>query len=312
MNTILPKFVDFNSRTSFYKTNSTYMPNAKAQIIVFVCYLIILGFGLFVLVNLNHANNEMDKKTTTTKDSQQLRILQQSKDSATTKDSIVKDFFVNMLGLVICGLVICAIIGGPMLYAGKTNTENANTNKYYATGFHITNTNLMASTGLIKSNEDPSGNLDPHKNYHLAKYHVYVDLINAKPKGLYSEYITNQTPVDVPLIQTIHNGWDANGKYLDNDNKYNIVYLGYMRNGKFIPNYRNIKVVKIFMDYQDYIKRHHLESKFKHHFSFEVSHDYITKNHNPVLVVVGDNDFTLYYKNAKITKDSDIIASEGS
>ena len=53
------------------------MPNAKAQIIVFVCYLIILGFGLFVLVNLNHANNEMDKKTTTTKDSQQLRILQQ-------------------------------------------------------------------------------------------------------------------------------------------------------------------------------------------------------------------------------------------
>lgn len=217
-----------------------------------------------------------------------------------------------MLGFVICGLVICVIVGGPMLYADKTNAENANTNKYYATGFHIINTNLMASTGLIKSNEDPSGNLDPHKNYHLAKYHVYVDLINAKPKGLYSEYITNQTPVDVPLIQIIHNGWDANGKYLDNDNKYNIVYLGYMRNDKFIPNYRNIKVVKIFMNYQDYIKRHHLESKFKHHFSFEVSHDYTTKDHNPVLVVVGDNDFTLHYKNAKITKDSDIIASEGS
>lgn len=306
MNTILPKFVDFNSKTAFYKTNGPYMPNAKAHIIGFVCCLIIMGFGLFLCVNLTHANNEMDKKTTTTKDPTT------TKDSTTTKNSIVKTFFVSMLGLVICSLVTCAIIGGPMLYAGKTNAENANTNKYYATGFHITNTNLMASTGLIKSNEDPSGNLDPHKNYHLAKYHVYVDLINAKPKGLHSEYITNQMPVNVSLIQTIHNGWDADGKYLDNDNKYNIVYLGYMKNGKFKPNYRNIKVVKIFMDYQDYIKRHHLENKFRHHFSFEVSHDYTTKEHDPILVVIGDNDFTLHYKTSKITKNSNIVTSEGS
>ena len=291
MNTILPKFVDFNSRTSFYKTNSTYMPDNKTSTIVLVCVVIVaVSILLTIVINVNAANAGWDEN-----------------DSSTTEDSSVEDF-----SAILTGAVAMAIVCGAAFYINKTQTKNVDTNRYYATGFHIANTNLMASTYSVKSNKNPSGNLDPRKNYHLANYYVYVDLINPQPKGIKAKYTISQTPIGLPMVQTIYGGWGVNGKHLDNDNKMSIIYLGQMKNGKFIPNYRNAKVVKIFMDYQKFIKTQQLENKFKHHFSFEVSHDYTTKNQDPVLVVVGDNGFTLHYKNDKITKNSDIIASEGS
>ena len=177
--------------------------------------------------------------------------------------------------------------------------------KYNSSGFTIANTNLIASS----HNE----NLKPYKNYHESDYDIYVDLVNAKPKGINEKYVVKQTPVGYPMLQTIYSGMNnKRGHKLINeveDEKQSIIYLGQMKQSKFIPNYRNAKVVNIFLDYQKYIKKHHLESKFKNHFSFEVSDRVTKERHDPVLVVIGDHRFTLYYKKDDVKKDSDIIQS---
>ena len=286
MNTILPKFLDFNNKTAFYKTNSSYT-NSLFGIVMSICAIIII-LCVWVLISIH--SDEYTKFS--------------NYISNYIKAHNLKFLLRSILRIMICtGVVILVCL------MSKNIRDTENMSKYYTHGFHITNTNLMASKYQVTStddNDDISSNLDPHKNYHISKYHVYVDLINAKPKGMHSKYVINQTPVDAPMVQTIYGGWFG-GTHINNDNKYSIIYLGYMKNGKFIPNYGNMKITKIFMDYQDYIKKHHLESKFKHHFSFEVSHNYTTKDHDPVLVVIGDNGFILHYKNDKITKDSDIV-----
>ena len=138
-------------------------------------------------------------------------------------------------------------------------------------------------------------------------------MVNAKPKGINEKYVVKQTPVGYPMLQTIYSGMNnKRGHKLINeveDEKQSIIYLGQMKQSKFIPNYRNAKVVNIFLDYQKYIKKHHLESKFKNHFSFEVSDRVTKERHDPVLVVIGDHGFTLYYKKDDVKKDSDIIQS---
>ena len=175
--------------------------------------------------------------------------------------------------------------------------------KYNSSGFVIANTNLIASP----HNEE----LEPYKNYHKADYDVYVDLVNAKPKGINEKYVVKQTPIGYPMLQTIYSGINNKREHkLINDiedEKQSIIYLGQMKYGKFVPNYQNAKVVNIFMNYQKYIKKHHLESKFKHHFSFEVSSKVTNGRHDPVLVVIGDHGFTLYYEKDDVKKDSDII-----
>lgn len=203
-------------------------------------------------------------------------------------------FFTGILPIV---LSIACIV---MLFI----TANDN-DEYNSSGFAIANTNLIASP----HNEE----LEPYKNYHESDYDVYVDLVNAKPKGINEKYVVKQTPVGYSMSKAIYSGIDNKiGHRLideEEDEKQSIIYLGKMKHGKFIPNYQNAKVVSIFMNYQKYIKKYHLESKFKNHFSFEVSDRVTKERHDPVLVVIGDHGFTLYYKKDDVKKDSDIIQS---
>lgn len=272
MNTILPNFIDFNNRTAFYKTNSPYTSNMQNTIVTFVGVATIIIMMIYAF------------------------------------KSIDKSMIISCVNLTLLTVVTVVFI----YLFNNVSDNNFNTNQYYTHGFHITNTNLIASAYQVDPNNDnPYGdmdpNMDPHKNYHISKYYVYVDLINTRPKGMYSDYVINEMPADLSMAKIIYGGWSSNNEHVDKDNKYNIVYLGYMENGKFIPNYQNTKIVHIFMEYQKYIKKHHLESKFKNHFSFEASHVYMTKNHNPVLVIIGDNDFTLHYKNDDIAEDLNIV-----
>lgn len=70
--------------------------------------------------------------------------------------------------------------------------------KYNSSGFTIANTNLIASS----HNE----NLKPYKNYHESDYDVYVDLVNAKPKGINEKYVVKQTPIGYPMLRAIYSG----------------------------------------------------------------------------------------------------------
>lgn len=260
MNTILPKFVDFNNKNAFYNS-SRWKPTPNPIYMYIFAILVIVGI-IISIIGLR-------------------------KDIKTHVSAI--DVMLAFLGVMMIFFHIY----------DKTNNLSIAAN-YTDGGFKIAQTNLMASPYKILSKKD-NKSLKPNKNYHSSDYYVYVDLINAKPMGINKNYVINQTSA----VYDESNGYS----HTKNDNRENIVLLGHMKNNTFIPNYKNKKIVHTFMNYVKYIKKHKLESKFKHHFSFEVSDVYFTKNHDPVLVMIGDNKFTLHYKNNFVVKDTDIIQS---
>ena len=282
MNTILPRFLYFNNKVAFYKVNlPTFLTGDNLILFTVIILIVMFIFWLTSILRWLHSmctssNNELFHKSL----------------------AIISSVF-GILTILISAVLI--------------RTELDLENDYTSHGVAIPNTNLMATPYQVEPPKDDETDnssdirLDPNKNYRGTNYYVYVDLINHKPSGIDSKYVINQTPVNAPFIQTIYGGWRGiGGTQVRNDNSKNIIYLGQMKNGKFIPNYKNTKIVHIFMEYQKYIIRHKLENKFKHHFNFEVSYKYFTKNNDPVLTVVGDNAFTLHYKNSKMNKDNDI------
>lgn len=254
MNTILPKFVDFNYKTSFYK-GATLWPESVISMIAII--LLASTFIILCIVTIMPYKPLKSKPT--------------------------KWFLTGMLTLSAALLLL-------KIYA---TGENCSTSEQYNhSGFKIANTNLMALPYNISTNIPTTMALD--KNYRKANYYVYVDLAETKPTGLKNKsYVVNEA-----AAATINSR--------NCDPAKTIICLGQMKNGRFIPNYKNTKIVHVFTEYQRYIKKHQLESKFKHHFNFEISHQYFDNNNDPVLVAIGDDNFTLHYKKGRVTHDPDI------
>lgn len=134
---------------------------------------------------------------------------------------------------------------------------------YNTDGFKITNTNLIAMNEKNNGINDIKNKIEPNKNVKQNHYEIYVNPERQKTVA--------------------HN-------YLD-------TYLGKMTNGKFKPN--NNQLGRIFAAYQRYIKSHHLEKHFKKQMLFIDSDKYATTDQSIAYVLVGDNDYTLHFKNAK-------------
>lgn len=271
MNTILPKFINFNSNNAFYNSSNWKPAPDPIYMIIFVI-LVIVG----IIIGIIGWRRYTKAKSQDIKD----------------------DISTNLWGIEIA--IVFASICLLICYVGDNVNNSSIKDDYTSGGFKIAQTNLMASPYKILSKEDHK-TLKPNKNYHKSDYYVYVDLINAKPTGIDSDYVINQMSI-------VHDRLNSY-TYAENDDDKSIILLGHMKNGTFIPNYKNKKIVHTFMNYVNYIKKHKLESKFKHHFSFEVSDVYFTKDHEPVLVMIGDNKLTLHYKNNKAVKDTDIVQS---
>ena len=343
MNTILPKFVDFNSETAFRPITQSYFYNNVQQYVSYIIAIITIVILAALIFVMAHA-----------------RVNPTSYVGSDFIADVCAGFFSVFVGIlpfiisfimthnwwpniskiiiIICGLLIilfCQIlleerrlrlinicksilvtmVTGFILLAGciflvnnKLNSKNYMTNveKYNTTGFKINNTNLIAAPYKISTKltkYENTHNLDPVKDYHKDNYYVYVDLANPRPKGIATKQITYKTAINTRTMKSSQNENNSN-------RKMNIYYLGQMKNGSFVPNYENIKVTHAFMGYQKYIKVHQLESKFKQHFSFKLSYKYLADNENPTLIVVGDNGFNLHYKNAKGFSYSSIVQSE--
>lgn len=283
MNTILPKFVDFNNKTAFTDI-SNWQPTPDL-IYMNICKVLVAVVIIIFVISIA------------------IRVA----PSFGNKSHIVNDNINNYLLFTEIVLILFIVIMHAFSIMAKGNNLSIE-DDYNEGGFKIAQTNLMAAPYKISATANDTFDnkaIKPNKNYHSSDYYVYVDLINTKPTGIDSDYVINQTPVDAPMVQIIHNG-----SYAENDNSKSTIFLGHMKNGTFIPNYKNKKVAHTFVNYLKYIKKHQLESKFKHHFSFQVSDVYFTEEHAPVLVVVGDNKFTLHYKNNKPVKDADIVQSK--
>lgn len=145
----------------------------------------------------------------------------------------------------------------------STSHYNNQVNNYNTAGFKITNTNLIALSEKNDSINDIKDKIEPNKNVKQNHYEVYVNPDKQKPVA--------------------HN-------YLD-------VYLGKMTNGKFKPN--NNQLGRTFAAYQQYIKKHHLENHFKKKMLLIDSDKYATIDQSIAYVLVGDDDYTLHFKNAK-------------
>lgn len=192
------------------------------------------------------------------------------------KHIILKHFSLILLYVIsVCSILILLVIN----------------RDYNERGFKIPNTNLMASSSKLPTNFN-TDNLSLFENRRKSDYYLYVNLTDAKNTGI-KKNITNETTANASVI---------------NDNNASI-YLGKMVNGKFLPNNKNSKVAHSFSDYQSYIINHKLEHHFKHHFSFEISQRYFTKGDDPMLIAVGDNNFTLHYKHNSEEKYDNIIQS---
>ena len=264
MNAILPKFIDFNSNNAFYNS-SNWKPTPDPIYMIIFVILVIVGIIIGII-----------------------ELWLYTKDKSHDTEDVIE------VAIVVASIVM--LIG----YFCDDAYNSSIAADYTSGGFKIAQTNLMASPYKILSKEVHK-TLKPNKNYHNSDYYVYIDLINAKPTGIDSDYVINQMSI-------VHDRLNSY-THAENDDDKSIILLGQMKNGTFIPNYKNKKIVHTFMNYVNYIKKHKLESKFKHHFSFEVSDVYFTKDHEPALVMIGDNKLTLHYKNNNAVKDSDIIQS---
>ena len=247
MNTILPKFIDFNSNTSLYKGAHLW---PAMSILIITTAITVLG-----LIGLYYWSR--------------------------SQKNISMKWYITIAFALLCVILVpnfCTL-----------DHNRVTSKRYNYLGFKIANTNLMATPYNVLTGM-PTG-MDPDNNYHKDNYYVYIDLAETKPMNMKNSTYVFDSSVD--NITYSHN--------------QTIAYLGHMENGRFIPNYKNVKIVHFFTEYQKYIKKHKLESKFKHNFSFEISNRYFDSNNNPTLVAVGDNNFTLHYKKDSITKDSDIV-----
>lgn len=338
MNTILPKFVDFNNKTAFkpikhfYQNvdhHAFYMIGVLIFVILLVAsiYKIILkklpddflmdiinGGILAIAIILIHAMSsnivvDIFFAIITMYPVRYLLIQINDEWKPLPKEPKLKATIICKSicksGLTVIGAASVFLIVA-MYFTDKDNYLNYqnDVSNYNTSGFKIANTNLMASRYESEQNHyiyDTT--LNPMKNYHKSNYYVYVDLANPKPKQKDDGYVTCKTPINT---QTMSPSQDEN----NSNRKMDIYYLGQMKNGHFIPNYKNVNVVYAFMDYQKYIKIHQLENKFKHHFSFEISYKHINDNKKSALIVVGDNGFNLHYANAKRLSYSKIVQSE--
>lgn len=335
MNTILPKFVDFNNKTAFrpikqiYNKVDLHVFNIIA-IIIFVILLadliyiwhssiqylvdyfwlsVIGGMTLMILVELFHFTSSLAFRIIEII----LAIMGISIISVLLNKKwrlLLNEHKLNIVNIYRSVLIMIGTLSIMLIGDMNLNNENDyldyqdNVSDYNISGFKITNTNLMALRYASNPNDhEDDKTLNPVRNYHKNNYYVYVDLANPRPKGINNDYLTCKTPINT---QTMKSSQTKN----NSNRKMDIYYLGQMKNGNFIPNYKNISVVHAFMDYQKYIKAHQLESRFKHRFSFELSYKYLADDENPTLMVVGDNGFTLHYKNAKEFSYSNIVQSE--
>ena len=307
MNTILPRFVEFNKNTTFNTEDMPYWIAISKINLCFACIAVIL-FLVVILTYYHcvHASHEIDSNYLHNhiyNDKEQMNVRKQ-------KDNLVSCRITTATTCIILA-IMTAIVYILMLFF-DSHIEVA----YNHSGFQIANTNLIASKYRPDTYIKRANYLMPDKNCHESTYYVYVDLMNAKPDGIRTNHIVNRTPVGISMTQTVYGGnYDNDSSNschkLSMDIKQSVIYLGKMENGKFIPNYQNAKVVNIFMNYQKYIKKYHLESKFKNHFSFEVSQKY-SKDNDPILVVIGNHGFTLHYKSNKNIKDIDIAKNDRS
>ena len=341
MNTILPKFVDFNNKTAFRLITQNHVYHSVQQYAFYIVAIVILVSLIVAFIHARcHSASYGYRDFLLDVGAGFYFVLVSITPYIMTSDlwrnvlyilvlAISVSFFIcwmlawwislpNKRGLrlinicksilVTMGTITITLAGCIYLVNNESNSKNYTMNvaKYNTSGFKIINTNLMAAPYEISTKptkHENAHNLNPAKNYHKDNYYVYVDLVNSKPKGINNDYLTCKTPINT---QTMKFSQAKN----NSNHKMDIYYLGQMKNGNFIPNYENIKVVHAFMDYQKYIKAHQLESRFKHHFSFELSYKYLADNENPTLMVVGDNGFTLHYKNAKEFSYSNIVQSK--
>ena len=299
MNTILPRFIEFNKNTTF---NTEDMPHwiAISKInLCFACIAVIL-FLVVILTNYHciHASHKIDSNYLHNR----IYNKKEQINARKQKDSLVSCRITTTITCIIIAIITAIVY--IIIFSLNSHIEVA----YNHSGFQIANTNLVASKYRPDTHIERANYLMPDKNCHESTYYVYVDLKNAKPDGIRTNHIVNRTLIGISMTQTVYGSNHDNDLSNNCHNKpdmgikQNVIYLGKMVNGKFIPNYQNTKVVNIFMNYQKYIKKHHLESKFKHHFSFEVSQKY-SQDNDPILVVIGDHGFTLHYKNNNNTKD---------
>lgn len=175
-------------------------------------------------------------------------------------DSNIVTRFLDFIQAIATVAIIAILLVWPICSTAHYNHQVIN---YNLAGFKITNTNLIA---LSEKNDGINGmtyKLEPNKNVKQNHYEIYVNPERQKPVA--------------------HNYLDA--------------YLGKMTNGKFKPN--NSQLGRTFAAYQRYIKSHHLEKHFKKQMLFVDSDKYATPDQSIAFVLVGDNDYTLHFKNAK-------------
>lgn len=151
--------------------------------------------------------------------------------------------------------------------------------EYSSQGFKIANTNLVA--------------LPDKYSYHNYVKPIFViknkkvDQASKIKRDQYAIYVnTNRADINIKKGNT-------NEILLDDDKLLpGVFYLGMMKQGKFEP--ANTKTSKIFVAYQKYIVKNHVEDHFKKQMSFVKSNEYLTSNYEPSLVLIGDNNYTLH------------------
>ena len=181
--------------------------------------------------------------------------------------------------LIPTAFLIAFVVFGCWIYPVSKDKYASQKQEYSSQGFKIANTNLVA--------------LPDKYSYHKCVKPIFViknkkvDQAAKVKRDQYAIYV-NTNRSDINMVKG-----NTNKILLDDDKLLpGVSYLGMMKQGKFKP--ANTKTSTIFVAYQKYIVKNHLENYFKKQMSFVKSNEYLTNNYEPSLVLIGDHNYTLH------------------
>ena len=182
--------------------------------------------------------------------------------------------------LILIGIMaIIVLIFTPVYSWQRFDEQNQ---EYNDNGFKVTNTNLLAVPA--KLTETQQGLF-----YGLSVKNHLVNQTKTTKRNKFALY-ANVKRAKIKISKN-----SENDNYLSSKQAH---YLGTMDHGKFKPAQTNTGAT--FANYQKYIVQHHLEQHFKKQMILVKSKKYLTPKYQPSLVLIGDNNYTLHLKQAKL------------
>lgn len=194
--------------------------------------------------------------------------------------------------LILIGIAAIVILLVTFIWSVQRFDEQ--NQEYNDNGFKVTNTNLLAVPAKLM--ETQRGLF-----YGLSVKNHLVNQTKTTKRNKFALY-ANIKRTKIKISKN-----SENDNYLSSKQAH---YLGTMDHGKFKPAQTNMGAT--FANYQKYIVQHHLEPHFKKQMIFVKSKKYLTPKYQPSLVLIGDNNYTLHLKQAKLINaklDNDAIVA---